>query len=171
MAAVVATGAAGAATANGKVAIDAAFVVKAVPDAVSVFGGEAEGRIEGGAADAGGAADGSIVSTAVSAGLADGVGPDADAGGTVSIVVGAVLVVSAFAEILSVSVPVGGTGGGTGGAIDGGGGGGGALTGREWVGAEAPPVVSDDAWKSISISISIWGAGGGGNAIGGNGRP
>lgn len=157
----VATDAAGAAAADDKVAI--IFVAVAAKDVDSVFWGEAEGRTEGGAADGGGAADCSIVSTAVSAGLADDVGPDVDAGGTISIIVGAVT--SAVAEIVLVSV--GATGGG--GAIDGGGGGGGALAGREREGAEAPPAKADDAWKSISISI--WGAAGGGNAISGKGRP
>ena len=161
--AVVATDADGNAAADGKFSV--MFVVEAAPYLASVFWGEDEGRIEGGAADKGGAADCSILSTAVSAGLADDVGRDVDAGGTISIVDGAV--VSAVAEIVLESG--GATGGG--GAIDGGGGGRGALAGREKVGAGAPPAKADDARKSISISISIWGAGGGGNAIGGKGRP
>ena len=159
--AVVAIDADGNAAADGKFAI--MFVVEAAPYLASVFWGEDEGRTEGGAADC------SILSTTVLAGLADNVGPDVDAGGTISIVDGAV--VSAVAEIVLESV--GATGGG--GAIDGGGGGGGggreALAGREKIGAGAPPAKADDARKSISISISIWGAGGGGNAIGGKGRP
>ena len=155
--AVVAIDADGNAAADGKFAI--MFVVEAAPYLASVFWGEDEGRTEGGAADC------SILSTTVLAGLADNVGPDVDAGGTISIVDGAV--VSAVAEIVLESV--GATGGG--GAIDGGGGGRGALAGREEVGAGAPPAKADDARKSISISISIWGAGGGGNAIGGKGRP
>ena len=161
----VATDADGNAAADGKFSV--MFVVEAAPYLASVFWGEDEGRIEGGAADKGGAADCSILSTAVSAGLADDVGRDVDAGGTISIVDGAV--VSVVAEIVLESV--GATGGG--GAIDGGGGGGGrgALVGREKVGAGAPPAKADDARKSISLSISIWGAGGGGNAIGGKGRP
>ena len=157
--AVVATDADGNAAADGKFSV--MFVVEAAPYLASVFWGEDEGRTEGGAADC------SILSTTVLAGLADNVGPDVDAGGTISIVDGAV--VSAVAEIVLESV--GATGGG--GAIDGGGGGGGrgALVGMEKVGAGAPPAKADDARKSISLSISIWGAGGGGNAIGGKGRP
>ena len=157
MVAVVATDADGNAAADGKFSV--MFVVEAAPYLASVFWGEDEGRTEGGAADC------SILSTTVLAGLADNVGPDVDAGGTISIVDGAV--VSAVAEIVLESV--GATGGG--GAIDGGGGGRGALAGREEVGAGAPPAKADGARKSISISISIWGAGGGGNAIGGKGRP
>lgn len=152
------TDAGGAAAADVKVAIT--FVVEAAPGVASVFWGEAEGRTEGGGAD------GSIVGPAVLAGLADDVGAYVDAGGNVSII--AVPVVSAVAATVLVSVVA--TGGG-GGVIDGGGSGmgRGALTGRERVGAEAPAVMAVDTWKSISTSIR--GAGGGGNAIGGKGRP
>ena len=172
----VATDADGNAAADGKFSV--MFVVEAAPYLASVFWGEDEGRIEGGAADKRGAADCSILSTAVSAGLADDVGPDVDAGGTIFIVDGAVVSVVAEIVLESLGATGGGGGGGGGeggGAIDGGGGGGGggreALAGREKVGAGAPPAKADDARKSTSISISIWGAGGGGNAIGGKGRP